>query len=241
MNINKLIRDPKRCQEALVETPDHRLIAKKPLKIYVPTRYNERGLASVGMEVQIVGIYAMVVEDVFYTTSIWNAIMRITPTSMMKIMLSGEEYYEFYFEAGCVVCPNTYTVKNDTLTFKIYDEIISKGRVPWYLGYSELARLFDTADEAAGAKIGRKQAVTELIISLIARDVNDRTKFYRQTITSLEDLVTNPPCFIPLRSVQYAATNTTNKLAGSYFEVGMVSALVTPADRVEKTEALLRK
>ena len=241
MDIKKLIRDPARCKAALYETSDNRIIAKKPVKIYIPTRYNERGLATVGMETQIVGIYAMVVDEAFYCTSLWNAVMRIEPTSTMRIMIDGEEYYEFYFEAGAVVCPSTYTVKIDTLTYKIYDEIISKGRVPWYLGYAELARLFDTADVAAGAKIGRKQTVTELIISLIARDPKDRTKFYRQVVTSLADLATNPPCYIPLRSVQYAATNTTNKLAGSYFEVGMVSALVTPADRVEKTEALLRK
>lgn len=241
MDIKKLIHSPKEAKAALFELPDKRLIAKKPLKIYIPTRYAERGLASIGMETQIVGIFALVVDDVFYAVNLWNAVLRIEPTSSMKVMQAGEEYYEFYFEAGSTVCSSTLTVKIDTLTYKIYDEILSKGRVPWYLGYPELARLFDTAEKAAGAKIGNKQAVTELIISLIARSASDRTVFYRQTVTSLQDLVTNPPCYIPLRSVPYAATNTTNKLAGSYFEAGMVAALVTPADRVEKIEALLRK
>lgn len=241
MDIKKLMHAPKEVKDALVELPDKRLVAKKPLKIYIPTRYAERGLASIGMETQIVGIFALVVGDVFYAINLWNAVVRIEPTSTMKVMQAGEEYYEFYFEAGSTVCSSTLTVKIDTLTYKIYDEILSKGRVPWYLGYPELARLFDTADKAAGAKIGNKQTVTELIISLIARSAQDRTIFYRQAVTSLQDLHTNPPCYIPLRSVPYAATNTTNKLAGSYFEAGMVAALVTPADRVEKIEALLRK
>ena len=243
MDITKLIHDPAQVKAACVELPNEgkTLVAKKSVKIYIPTRFAERGLAEVGIESQIVGIYAMVVDDAFYSVSLWNAIIRIEPTSTMKIMINGDEYYEFYFEPGAVIFPTTYTVKIDTLTFKVYDEILSKGRAPWYLNNPEMAKLFDSADKAAGAKIGKRQTVTELIVSLIARDPKDRTVFYRQIVNSLDDLKTNPPCYIPLRSVTYAATNTTNKLAGSYFEVGMIAALVTPADRTEPIEALLRK
>jgi hypothetical protein len=126
------------------------------------------------------------------------------------------------------------------LVYKIYDEIISKGRVPWYLGYLELGQIFDTAGYHAGANIGKNQEVTELIISMISRSEKDRNKYYRTTIQSLDELMTNRPAFIPLRSVQYAATNTTNKLAGSYFSDALVSALVNPSDRVERIESLLR-
>jgi hypothetical protein len=124
--------------------------------------------------------------------------------------------------------------------YKIYDEIISKGRVPWYLGYLELWKIFDTALYHAGANIGANQEVTELIISMISRSEKDRNQYYRTTIEDLSQLMVVKPAFIPLRSVQYAATNTTNKLAGSYFGDALVSALVNPADRVERIESLLR-
>lgn len=131
-------------------------------------------------------------------------------------------------------------MKTDTLVFRIYDEFIAKGRVPWYMGYDELGKLFDTAKTFAGANIGQNHEVTELLVSMIARDPEDRTKYYRQTVKSLGDLVSRPPSIIPLRSVQYSATNTVNKLAGSYWNDALTSALVSPGERTERIEALLR-
>jgi hypothetical protein len=240
MDVKKLIRDPKRVQAYLEELPDGSLVCKKAVKIYIPARFAERGLAQIGIETYIVGIYAIVVEDVYYGVSLVNAMMPIEPTSTLKIQIDGDDYYEFTFDAGSVVCPSTDLVKTDVLVYKIYDEIISKGRVPWYLGYLELGQIFDTAGYHAGANIGKNQEVTELIISMISRSEKDRNKYYRTTIQSLDELMTNRPAFIPLRSVQYAATNTTNKLAGSYFSDALVSALVNPSDRVERIESLLR-
>ena len=240
MDVRSLIRDPSRVQACLEELPDGSLIAKRPVKIYIPARFVERGLAEIGAESHIVGIYAMVVEDAYYAVSLVNAMMPIIPTSIVETKIQGDGYYEFAFAAGSVIFPTTDLVKTDVLVYRIYDEIISKGRVPWYLGYTELGHLFDSALYHAGANIGQNNEVTELIVSLIARDAEDRTKYYRSTALTQEDLVKHPPTFIPLKSVTYAATNTTNKLAGSYWSVGVVSALVSPSDRVEKIESLLR-
>lgn len=241
MNPKLLIRDASKVHACLQELDDGRIVAKKPVKIYQPTRFAERGLASIGIETNIVGIYAIVVDDKYYGVSMVNATQRIEPTSTVKIQIDGEEFYEFSFEAGSTVVSSVMLVKTDTLVYKIYDEIIAKGRVPWYLGYSELGKLFDTALYHAGARIGTNHEVTELIISMIARNPKDRHQYYRKDIVSLEDMVANPPAFIPLRSVTYAATNTLNKLAGSFFTEGVVSALVNPTDRVERIEDLLRR
>lgn len=241
MDIRKLVRDATRVKACLKELPDHRLIAIKPVKIYIPSRFAERNLASVGVETYIVGIYGMVVEDTYYASSTVNAMISIEPTSIMKILINGDEYYEFSFDAGATVMTSTDLVQTETLCYRIYEEIIGKGRVPWYLGYTQLGKLFDTAKKHAGANIGENQEVTELIASLITRSMEDRTKYYRTEVVDLADLAARPPAFIPLRSVQYAATNTLNKLAGSYFQDGVVSALVSPADRTERIESLLRR
>jgi hypothetical protein len=58
-------------------------------------------------------------------------------------------------------------------------------------------------------------------------------------VQSIDDIVKKPPVYIPLRSVTYTATNTTNKLAGSYFQEGLVSALVSPSERKERIESIL--
>lgn len=241
MNPKDLIRDPARIHACLQELDDGRLVAKKAIKIYIPTRFAERGLASIGIETHIVGIYAITVDDTYYGVSMVNAMLRIEPTATMKVIINEEEFYEFYFEPGSTVVSDTQLVKTDTLVYRIYDEIIAKGRVPWYLGYLELGKLFDTAKYHAGANVGGNHEVTELIVSMIARDATNRHQYYRRSVQSLEEIRSIPPAFISLRSVTYAATNTTNKLAGSYFKDGVVSALVNPTERVEKIEDLLRR
>lgn len=241
MDPKKLIRDASKVHAVLRELPDGRLVTTKGCKIYVPSRFAERDLAFIGIETQIVGICAITVEDTYYGVWCVNAMMRIEPTSTVRITIDDEEYFEFAFEAGATVVSSTGLVKTDTLVYKIYDEIIAKGRVPWYLGSVELSNLFDTAKYHAGANIGQNHEVTELIVSMISRNPANRHEYYRTTVKSVDDVVKRRPAFIPLRSVIYAATNTTNKLAGSYFHDGLVSALVTPTERVERIEDLLRR
>ena len=241
MNIASLIRDAAKVQSCLQELPDSRLIALKECKIYIPSRFAERGLAEIGVETYIVGLYAIVVEDQYYGVSTINARLKIEPTSMLEIKIKGTDYLEFTFAAGSIVFSSTNLVKDDIVVYKIYDEVISKGRVPWYLNYEDLGHIFDTAGYHAGARIGENSEVTELIISIIARDPNDRVKYYRTLVNNPEDLIKKTPAFIPLRSVTYAATNTMNKLAGSYWSTGVVSALVSPSERSERIESLLLK
>ncbi len=239
MDITKLQRNADLVKSTLKEL-NNVIYVTQPTKVYIPVRFSERGLAQIGGEIYIIGIYGIVINDTDWALSLVNAMVRIEPTSYRIINIQGEDYFEFYFEPGSVFCPNIDLVKTDTLTYRIYDEIISKGKIPWYLGYLELSSIFDTAQYHAGANVGTDREVTELLISLIARNKEDRTKYYRQTLTSLDDLESNPPAYISMRSVIFAATNTLNKIAGSYMETGIVSALVSPSEREEKIESLLK-
>ena len=246
MNTKGFVKDVARVHGALREVIDpesgnESLVALKGCKIYIPVRFSERGLANVGVETTIVGLYAIVLEDKYYAVMVANALMRIDPVQTNKVSFDGDEYYEFVFNAGSTVIPSLSLVKQNTLVYRIYDELFSKGRVPWYMGYPELSKVFDSAKKHAGANIGADHEVTELIVSMIARNPNDRSQYYRQFIQSPEDLVNHPPVFIPLKSVMYSATNTTNKLGGSHMQDGIISALVSPSERVERIEGLLRR
>lgn len=241
MDIKSLIREPSKVHAALRQLENDTLVTTRPLKILIPARYTERQLAEIGSEIYICGIAAWVVDDIYLSVSLTNAMMRITPTSMAKIKINGDEYYQFSFDPGATVIANLNLVKIDTLVYRVFDEFISKGRVPWFMGYAELGNIFNTAKEYANANLGSNQEVMDMLASIISRDANDRTKYYRQTVRDYEDMAVNPPAFIPLRSIPYSATNTTSKIAGSYFRTGTESALNRPADRVERVEAILRK
>jgi hypothetical protein len=160
----------------------------------------------------------------------------------MKVLIEEDEYFEFEFERGATVIPLLDLVKTDSLVYKIYNEIIAGGHTPWYLSrdYALMALIFDTAKEHAGANIGQNHEVTELLISMVARNANNRNEYYRHAISSMGDLIANPPVMIPLRSVEFAASNTLNKLAGSYFSRGVVSALVSPTERLERLDRILQ-
>jgi len=241
MDHRQYVHDAAKAQSYIREVEGDRLVTTKGLKIVIPVHYIEKGLAYVGIETRIVGIYGIIVEDHYYGVSMACAMMRITPSSTAKVIYDDEEFYEFTFDPGATICPSAKLVMIDTLVYNIYDEILSKGRVPWYLSYDHMGMLFDTAQMHAGANVGMQQEVVEMMVSLIARDPNDRAVYYRQVIQSKADLVNKKPVWVGMRSVSWSATNTLNKVAGSYAKDGMVSALVTPTVRVERIEQILRQ
>lgn len=241
MDLLSLVRDPARVHAALAELPDSRLIAVKPCKIYSPVRYTERNLSFIGAENHILGIFGITVEDKYYGVCLLNTMVSIEPSETKRVKIGNDDYYEFSFVEGATVLTTTNLVKSDTLVYRIYDEFIAKGYVPWYMGYEEIGHIFDTAKEFAGAHIGTNQEVTQLIASIVARDPKDRTKYFRTAIKSVDDLHTVKPAFVPLKSVQYSATNTTAKLGGSYFQQGVTSALINPSTRCERIESILQK
>lgn len=238
MDFSKLVRNPAVVRETLHELDDNSLVTAKGCRIYIPARFAERGLAFVGVETYVIGILAIVVEN-NYSVMMVNAMIRIDPAETNTVSFGDTDYLEFVFHPGSVVIPNLDLAKTDTLTYKIYDEIIAKARVPWYLTYFDLAHIFDTAREHAGANIGNNREVTELLASVSARNPKNRVEYYRQIIDSEDDLKNNPPFYAPLKDVSLSATNAFNKLGGGYFRVGTVSAIVSPSERTERIEEIV--
>lgn len=220
--------------------PDGSVLTRRTLSIFIPERFVEKDLAKIESETYILGIFAIVVDGTHYGVSTTNAMMRVTPTSIRSVKFEGASYLEMMFEPGSVVFPTTLLVKTDTLVYRIFDEFIAKGHIPWYVDYDDLARLFETADEHAGVKLGPSHSIMEMFAAAIARDPKDKTKYFRQTATSLADTKQNPPALIPFRSVIYGATNTTAKVLGSYFGDGLTSALAEPSTKPAPIETLLR-
>lgn len=237
----KLERNPAKVKAILSETKGGSIVTSKPCKLYIPTRFQEKQLAFVGSEILVLGIYALVVEDKYYAVSLTNAMMRIEPATINTVLVDDNEYYEFVFEAGDTVIANRNLVQTNTLPYHINDEIIAKGRIPWYLNYEDLGSLFDSASRYAGVSLGANDAVLEMIASAIARSPEDPRVFYRQYIKDKKQINEDAPTFIAFRNISYGATNTTAKLMGSYFETSLTSALVNPAEKVEDIEEILRR
>lgn len=236
MNPRSLTRSSERVLSTLVENGDQ-LITTTGCKLYIPTRFVEKGLIQIGNETYITMLYAMVVDDKYYSVSNVPARGRIEPTEVNTLFIEEEDYYEFVFAPGAVVIANVNLVSDKNILFDIHEEIIGKGKVPWYLTYNDLGKLFTLAPRYAGGSVGANHAVREMIVSIIARDHQNPVQFYRQS----PDLGQRRPFYVPFKSVAYGASNTTAKLMGAYWNEGLTSALVNPTDRVEAIEEILRR
>ena len=240
MDITKLTRDSKYVLSALKELPNGSVVCTMDCKIQVPSRFTERSLVELGADIHCIGVYAMIVDDKYAVSTI-NAQLLITPSKILKININDVEYYEFYFESGSQVFATTNLVKKDSLVYHIFDELISKANVPWYIGYDDLGKIFDSAKYHAGTNIADNQELTELIVSIISRDPIDKTIYYRNSIKNEQFVKDINPEYVSLSNVLFSATSTLTRLTGSYMSEGIVSALVNESQREERLEALLRK
>ncbi len=235
------VRNPSKVHAALVKQADDSVMAARDVRIYIPSRYTEKQLATIGAEIYTAGIVGIVVDDKHYGVSTVNAMMRLKPSSIATVKFSGDSYLEFSFPAGSTVIADTKLIRLDSLVYKIFDEMIAKGRVPWYMDYEDLAKLFDTAEPHANVRFGPVHAIMEMFAAAIARDPENRARFYRHVYAEVNGKPVTVPAIIPFRSITYGATNTTAKLLGSYFGEGTISALVNPSEQTEHIENLLRR
>jgi len=233
VDISKLKRDGSKVQAALKSSGDT-VIATKDCKIFVPEKYMDSALGVMEEEIRVLGVWGMVV-DGYYGVSSATALMGIEPSTVTGVKIGDTDYMEFSFQPGDRVITNVNLVQSSTLLYWIYNEIIAKGKVPWYLTDEDLSFLFETALLHANGELHGDSAILELIAAVMVRDGKNKMLHYRH---SKQD---TPPAFVPLSSVGYQTTNTTSKLLGSHLAEGITSALTVESKQNESIEDLLRK
>lgn len=242
--MDNYIRDPQRVLSKLKVQADGSVVTSIPCVIQIPKRYVGRHLASIGSEVYILGFFAILMEERYYAVNMMDAMVRITPNATETVVVNGDEYLAFHFDKNDRVFYSVDLIKSDTLTYYIYDEHIAKGRIPWYFNYTDLVRIFETAEEYAGIYLGNR-AIMEMILSTTARNPDDLTQLYKHVLNAAKSILdetikVKPPTIVPFRSVIWNTSDTTSKLIGAYFSDSITSALVNPSDQLERIEELLR-
>lgn len=240
MNLDTLKHNPDRVKRALV-TKGNKVIAKEKVTIYIPEYFTRSALADIGSDIYIVGIFAMVLDDGSYAKSNTPAKLRISPIYTRELKIGAMDYLGFVFESGSTVIENTDLFKDNSLLYLVFNDILSKGRMPFQLSYDDVGDIFAKAKEFTGSGIMDNWEVMAILISMLARDPDDPNRQFRERVKSFNDADSLTPYWSPIRSVQFMATNTMSKLAGSYFSDGLVSALTTETKEVEPIESILRR
>lgn len=240
MDLSTLTRNREKVRANLVKLDDNSVVCREECKIYIPQRYVSKGLAGVGETVWSVGEFVMVTDSGFYCATLVPAIMTLVPTEVRQVKLEGNPYYELSFAPGSTVIASTWVAKSDASVPPLFNELVINGNIPYGFSLFDLIKCFHLAPKYTGFKMGANPQVFETIVNIIARDPADLNKQYRSVPLALADVYKKPPTIVGLRNPAVTSTNAVSKLIGSYFQDGVVSALINPSDRVEGVEALLR-
>lgn len=238
-DFNSMIRDKKKVLST-VEVNGTTLITKQGCKIYIPVRFTDKKLAAVGKEIKTAAIFMMSVDDKYYSVCNICSAVILTPTFTTVVKVGDEEYYEFVFEPGSTVIPTLESEKNSGLVYRIYDDIIARAHIPFYMNHQDVGKILLYCNKNGGINLSANNVPIELIVSVISRYDKDVTKHYRQICNSFEEIMKTPPVYVPIGSVILGAKNTVSALMGSRIEDGMISSLVSPSTETSVVEAILR-
>lgn len=240
MKVDHLKKDPDRIKQSLSVKNDI-MVSTADIKIMIPKHYTKQKMASITTDVYIVGVFAYVLEDKYYGTSIAPTMMRITPDTTQTVKVDGVEYFLFGFSKGSVICPNINLIKRTAILYNLWNEFISNGRIPWYFDYENLAKLFSLSGYYTGSALGANNVVHEMIIAVLTKNADNTKESYRYALKSKKDLDNVRPLVVKTLDVSKGASNTTAKIIGGYFDEGINSALINPSKRKEPIEDLLRR
>lgn len=240
--MTKLKRDKDIVLKRLKKDKENRLFTTMACVIQIPVRWAETNikLGGVGLSNFAYGLFPVIFDDGIYSVINICAYIELDPLKTTIKTIDETDYYEFYFEANQVLFKTTYLVKKDEVIYPILNELVFKGKVPWYVEYDDLGRLFDTAKKHANSNVGDNPEIMEFIASMVTRTTKDRSTYIRNQIKDYKELTPENVAYVPLKSVLYSVNSTVNKIAGSYFNEGVLSALVNPTQKAEKIEKILR-
>jgi hypothetical protein len=207
--------------------------------IMIPKRFVEVKLATVGSENKTVGICAWIIGKSYFIT-MTNAFIPLSPSSITETDVDGDTYVLYNFDANTVVSPSLDLVKNSGIVYHIFTEIIAKARVPWFINYLDRCKVFDSAPKHAGTNITEQVEVTELIVAHNTRLKTNRDQMFRHALKSVADLTEKEQVPTSIRTIEYSASSTLTRIAGSYQNRGFIAALNHPSERVETIEEYLR-
>lgn len=213
------------------------VMTKSYCKIQVPKRFEDRDLCIIGRQISVYGLFALILEDGSYAVRNTMAMMQIEPYKTETVLVNGVEYYEFHFYPNSVVISNTSLVKEATVVYYVMDELIFQGKIPWYIGYEDMAKILDSSSKHAGSSVNSTLETIEMIDSAIARESDDLLKPYRYSASQGSKAAMS---FVPMVNVYFSAAGTVNKLGGNYFQDGVIAALVNPSTETSTVEEVLR-
>lgn len=239
--MKKYRHNPAVMKSNFIKNEAKQVICKNSCSIQVPSYFFTQGLGKMGADTSIYGCFPVILEDGQYGLVNVTAMFSINPTSTTIITIGEVEYYEFFFARDTVVFKTTQLLSQSKIIYDPFQTFLFMGRVPWYIAYDDHGKLFDTAPHFAGFGPLKDPVAAEFLTAMCARRANSMSdQFLREIIKDYSEGAPGNVEFVPMGSVIATVKSGLNKLSGAYAQDGIISAIVSPYDRVGTVEKIVR-
>lgn len=237
----KYVRNPEVVTANFETNKAKQVICKNNCFIQVPKAFFEGNLGQLGAEISVYGCFAVIMETGEYSLVNISAMFSINPTSTSIITVDEVEYYQFFFAKDTVIFKTTGLLQQSKIIFDPYQTFLFMGRVPWYIGYDDHGRLFDSAPHFAGFGALKNPELMEFQTAMCARKGGDTSpEFLRLKIKDYSEGDAGNVDFVPMGSVIATVRSTLNKVSGANALDGLISGIVSPPDKVGPVEKIVR-
>lgn len=237
----KLKRNPKAVEANFQKNTAGQIVCKNNCYIQVPKSFFDGNLGILGSEISVYGCFVTILETGDYALTNITAMFSISPTSISIKVIDEIEYYEFFFVKDTVVFKTVGLLEQSKLIFDPFQTFLFMGRVPWYISYDDHGRLFDTAPHYAGFNALKNPELMEFQTAMCARKAGvDNNEFLRLSIQDYSEGEAGSVEFVPMGSVIATVRSSLNKISGAYAQDGIISAIVSPSDKVGTVEKIVR-
>ncbi len=240
MDVTKLKRNVEAVLATLAELPDGALVTKTGCVIHVPESFRAKQLIAMGKEISFIGYFALITPDGNYCTWKIPSMIRTMPDDIRSVEIDGKMYYELHYPKGGRVAKSTDLLVDQLTLYPLFEDVIARARSVWYYDYEQMGGFFKWAKDYTGTALYATPSIFEMVIAQQARYDEDRNETIRHVVKKKEDAFKLPFTYIPMRNVEYGATDTVSKIGGSNIAEGLDSALVNPTEEVQPIERLLR-
>lgn len=239
MDVSGLKRNPDVIKSHLVKMGSG-IVTKANIQVIFPARFLQRGLADISTTTLVTGILAIVDEDDNYAVMNIPIGIPLTPYKMENVEINGIEYIILNFEKESVFCENTQLVIDATTLYPILDEFLLSGKVPWYMGYEDLSKIFSKSKKYADTNIGANILGFSLLTAIVARNPKNKKQYLRLSAKTYEAINKITPAYVGLKNIYYAINSVLSKAAGAYAQNGITSSMVDPQDKTTQIEEIIR-
>lgn len=204
------------------------------LEVRIPKRYEVYDLLTIGDTITSLAICDLIFDGKYRAGLMMFCQVEMDNGGLEEGVIDNIPYIAVHLTHGDRFMTNTTVVRNKDISYAVFVEFITKGKLIYFIDYKNILTLFDQTVPMTDTNLHVDHVVFETIYAHLFRDSKNLHLQYRYTDMK------NPGTMIGLRSINYATDSTSARLIGANFPIGLNSALIVESTEQHLAEDLLR-